>query len=665
MAMSSSRWVRLSVLKKQQDGAPQPRRWTEKAAALASTQALSIAINTFLALSAALILFPQRFGLHVGLWLVVTLLINLLRWTALCSRTVQRRLALTAHARLRLSSISNLAVGVCWAVLPALIMDFRSEDAPFVSIILCGLTAGAALQAGAYALPAILLSVPIATAMAVRLTLLGTSSGYVLAFDVLLYTGMIVGSSRAAERSFDQLVALRWTANALASDLKQKHQDALASADQLYRLANHDPLTGAANRAAFATRLTEWLESAKQKGGFVTLLLVDLDHFKVINDTLGHGVGDEVLKVVAARLSDFQGPDRFVARLGGDEFAVLVSDCCAQGEEAGVAESLIHRVSMPFSVRGQELTIGASVGVSRYPVDAVNADDLLARADLALYAAKDAGRHGWRVFDPALLSAAELARDVERDLPQALEDGSVQVWFQPQVEVLSGRLAGLEALLRWRHPTLGWISPPDVVVAAFKLRRSEALARLVIDHACTAVEQLDLAGHRQAHVAVNISPRELEQFDLCSVMLGTLTKRGADPRRLEVEITEEAILSNDVAIRTLADLRRSGVRLAMDDFGTGNSSIAYLRKLPIDRIKIDRSFVQDVAHSEGDRALTRAIVSMARSLGVEVLAEGVETHEQALVLRSLGCHLAQGYLYGAAAPLQNVIVRPAQTAMPS
>ena len=533
-------------------------------------------------------------------------------------------------------------------------MDFRTAEAPFLSIILCGLTAGAALQGGAFALPAIALAVPILGPLGVRSALLGTTSGYLLSFDIVLYLAMIIRSSRAAEASFDRLLALRWHASSMALDLKQRHEDALASADQLFRMANHDPLTGTANRAAFTARLQAWLEQAYQRGASLTLLLLDLDHFKAVNDTLGHGAGDAVLTVIAKRLETFAGADRFVARLGGDEFAVLLADCCDEPSQREIADSIIREVSAPLQVRGITVALGASLGLARYPSDALTAEDLLARADLALYAAKDAGRRAWRSFEPKLLSAVERARDIERDLPAAFADGSLQIWFQPQVEVLSGRLIGLEALIRWQHPQLGWVSPPEVVTAAFNLRESEDLTRMVLDRACEAAAWLAAAGFERGQVAVNISPRELDRFDLLAAVTEALKRHAVEPASLEIEITEEAVLSNDEAIGTLAVLRELGVRLAMDDFGTGNSAIAYLRKLTMDRLKIDREFIRDITTSEGDRALVKAIISMGRSLGVEVLAEGVETHEQAMLLRSLGCHLAQGYLYGAAAPLSEL-----------
>lgn len=628
------------------------RRMAEKAEALASTQAMSLAINTLLALSAAAILYAPHHDVAIGAWLGAALAVNLVRWALLCRPLRRFGTDVAAPAQLHLAAGSSLVAGLVWGVLPAVLMNFQTVEAPFVSIILCGLTAGAALQGGAYALPAIALAIPVLVPMAARSALLGTTSGGLLSFDILLYLAMVVRSSRAAELAFDRLVALRWHANSMAVDLKQRHEEALASADQLFRLANHDPLTGTANRAAFTARLKAWLEAAATRDGLLTLMLLDLDHFKAINDTLGHAAGDEVLTVTARRLDGFSCRDRFIARLGGDEFAILLSDCCDDGHDGEIAQEIIDQVAIPFDVGDEPIALGVSVGLARYPTDALTAEELLACADLALYAAKDAGRHAWRRFSPALLSGVERTRNIERDLPAALAAGELQVWFQPQVETLSARIVGLEALVRWEHVQLGWISPPEVVAAAAKIRRSEALTRFVLEGACAGVGWLDRQGAAKARVAVNISPREMESFDLVDLISRTLSRQEVDPHRLEVEITEEAVLSHKGAVATLAALRSMGVRLALDDFGTGNSAIAYLRKVMIDRLKIDRSFVQDMVNSDGDRALVGGIIGLGRSLSVEVLAEGVETQEQALLLSSLGCHLAQGHLYGAARPLR-------------
>ena len=632
----------------------------EKMEALGRTVTPHLLINSLLAGCAASMLYLESHDGRLAIWLSGVLLVNLARWAAMRPGLGGGAGTRTPGVLLRRSAIGSLATGLTWGSLPAVLLDFHTVEGPFVAIILCGLSAGAALQGGAYAAPVVAICLPILLPVATRFALLGTVGGYVLAGDVLLYIGMIVRGSRAAELAFSRMAQLRWRADALADDLKQQHEAAQAAADHLFHLANRDPLTGAANRAAFGRTLEAWLEEARAQGGAVSLVLVDLDRFKCINDTLGHGAGDEVLKTVAARLETFAGERRLVARLGGDEFALLLADPGDADAERRLADEVIEQVSAPLTVRGHPVDVGASLGLARHPADAATGEELLARADLALYDAKSGGRRSWRRFDPGLLAAVELEREIERDLPGALAEGALQVWFQPQVEIHGGRLTGFEALIRWRHPRLGWLPPPGVVAAASRLRLSRTLSRYVLEGACVALRRLEAAGLPDIRIGINISPREMADYDLLEMVTEAMAEHGIDPSRLEIEITEEAVLANEDAIATLAALRERGVRLALDDFGTGNSSIAYLRRLRMDRLKIDRSFVADVTTHAGDRALVQAIVGMGRALGVEVIAEGVETAEQAVMLSSLGCHLAQGYLYGAALSGADMATRVAE-----
>lgn len=618
---------------------------SEKADAVVKTQGLGLTINSLLAMSSAAILYLADHDGRVALWLCASLGVNGLRWACLCSGQIRRMLGISAPLTLRLCLVFNSLSGLLWSLVPALLIDLRSTEAPFVTIVLCGLTAGAAVQGGAYALPVLAFATPILITITVKFTLLGTPSGMLLGVDTILYLGMIVRSCRGAESAFSKLAQLRWEADALAADLRQQHDAARVAAQLSFELANHDALTGVANRAKFNRELGLRLDSSQVSGDRCALLLLDLDHFKNINDTLGHGVGDEVLRAVTNRITEVIDRRHLLARLGGDEFCVLTD---LNAYDAGLLSAkLVQANAVPLIVDEHPITVGLSVGLACYPEDASTSEELLTRADLALYAVKAAGRQGWQRFVPSLLTDAETARDVEGELLQALAAGLIEVWFQPQVEILSGRLIGLEALIRWRHPRVGWVPPPMIVSAARKLRASRLLTECVLQQACQTVKELDVYGLENVCVGFNVSPQELDQYDLHSLVSDVLAESSVNPTRLELEITEEATIG-DRALASFSAVQRCGLRLAVDDFGAGSSSISYLQKLCVDRIKIDRSFVEDLVASEGDRVLVGAIIGMGRSLGVEVIAEGVETVEEALVLSNLGCHQAQGYHYGAA-----------------
>ncbi len=478
-----------------------------------------------------------------------------------------------------------------------------------------------------------------------------------IAFDAILYIVLLFSSARNGEKAIVKTVLLRIEATALAASLDREHKASKASAARFFELANHDTLTGLANRAAFSTNLNDWLDGTQEPSRGFYLFLLDLDHFKSINDTLGHSAGDEILKEAANRLRQSIDGDHIVARLGGDEFAVLLApmmstscDCAGDDEAERVALHLLSKVSGAFQLGAQSVSIGVSIGVAKYPEDGATVEDLLAHADLALYAAKDGGRHRWRRFDATLLADATMARDIEHDLAAALDNGAIQVFYQPQIALGDGRLAGLEALLRWNHPVHGWVPPPAVVAAARRTRKSELLTSFVLDQACRQILRLCDEGMTDVYVAINVSPSELDQYALPPLIQRAVAKHGIDPQRLEVEITEEAFAASENALATLSQLSAMGVRLAIDDFGTGYSSIAYLRSMRVDRIKIDRSFVTGFADRAGDRILVQAILGIGRSFGIEVLAEGVETVEDVLLLKAFGCAVVQGYHFGRPLP---------------
>ena len=418
---------------------------------------------------------------------------------------------------------------------------------------------------------------------------------------------------------------------------------------RLNHLANHDPLTGLPNRNLLHDRLAHAI--ARRREGMAAVLFLDLDRFKLINDSYGHDVGDELLKAVAARLSGCLRGEDTVARLGGDEFVVLLEDLPGIDAAASIAGKIAARLAEPLSVGGRELPLAASIGIALYPRDGRVPQDLLKNADTAMYRAKEAGRGGFCFFAGEMNMHALRRLTLENELRRALDGGELEVFYQPQVAMDSGRLLGAEALVRWRHPLKGLVAPADFIPVAEETGLIVALGEQVLRAACRQIADWQRRGLPPLTVAVNLSPRQFRQADLVATIAGILAETGADPARLELEITEGAAMQNaDEAVAALRRLRAMGVGLAIDDFGTGYSSLSYLKRFPIDKLKIDRSFVQGVPDDGDDTAIVQAIAAMAGSLKLKLLAEGVESEAQRAFLESLGCAEAQGWLFGRALP---------------
>ena len=401
--------------------------------------------------------------------------------------------------------------------------------------------------------------------------------------------------------------------------------------------ARTDPLTRLGNRALLDARLAE---PQHRDGDCLALLMIDLDRFKPVNDTLGHAAGDKLLKLVADRLKRACRAEDTVIRLGGDEFVILHPRAAAAASEEPVAARVVELVSRPFLLDGQQVHVGASVGVAALGAGTAAREDLLRHADLALYDAKRAGRGAWRRFDPALESRALERRELELALRRALPLRQFELVYQPQVDLPGDVLAGFEALIRWNHPERGTVSPLDFIPLAEELGEIHAIGGWVLVEACR--EAATWAGNLR--VAVNVSPVQFARPDFVDTVEEALALAGLAPERLEIEITEGVLIDDaDRARAHLEALRALGVGVAMDDFGTGYSSLGYLSAFPFTKIKIDRSFVGG-EQSERSRALVRSILSLGESLGMATIAEGVETAEQFDELALGGCHAAQGYL---------------------
>jgi diguanylate cyclase (GGDEF)-like protein len=426
-------------------------------------------------------------------------------------------------------------------------------------------------------------------------------------------------------------------------------------------LARHDLLTGLPNRAVLREELDRAFTHIA-RGDELALLCLDLDRFKPVNDTFGHAVGDELLRQVAARLRACKRDSDLVVRLGGDEFAIVQTGVPQPGSATALARRIIDSLSSVFDLDGQSVHISTSVGVAVAPFDGDDAMSLLRSADLAMYRAKSDGRGTLRYFEPKMDADMRARRNLELDLRLALERGEFELAYQPQVDAAGFVVCGVEALLRWRHPQLGSVSPLDFIALAEDTRLIVPIGRWVLEQACRDA----MAWPTSVRVAVNVSSVHFRNGSLLRDVLGALQLSGLPAHRLELEITESVILADtQQVLSALHELRSLGVQVAMDDFGTGYSSISYLRDFPFDRIKIDHTFVHDVETDSATQAIIRAVVELSRSLGMSTTVEGIETQQQLQTVQQLGCTEVQGYLFGrpcTAAEIVDVIQKLSLTA---
>jgi diguanylate cyclase (GGDEF)-like protein len=418
------------------------------------------------------------------------------------------------------------------------------------------------------------------------------------------------------------------------------------SEERLAHQAFHDPLTDLANRALFLDRVRHALALRVRRGTDVAVLFVDLDDFKKVNDSLGHGAGDRLLVSAAERLCACVRTADTVARLGGDEFAVLVEDAGGPVEAAAVAERLVDALRAPFAVGGTELFVSASVGVA-LATGADGADELLRNADVAMYYAKAQRKDGHALFEPWMHETVRERLALEADLRRALERGELALFYQPIVRLDTGEVIGAEALARWRHPERGYVPPSLFIPVAEETGLIVPLGRWILRTACEQARRWQAGrapGQAPLRVTINISGRQLQDPTFVADVRAVLAGSGVDPTSLVLEITESVLMQHtEVMLERLGELKRLGLSLAIDDFGTGYSSLGYLQRFPIDILKIDKAFVDAVRDGDGDPALARAVIALGDSLGLQTVAEGIERAEQAEGLRRLGCQLGQGY----------------------
>ena len=461
------------------------------------------------------------------------------------------------------------------------------------------------------------------------------------------------GSAFAAELKLNEMrVEGRTKYTGILRDIGDRKR----AEERIRQLAHYDDLTGLPNRVLFSQLLDQALSESKFSNKQVAVLFIDLDRFKLINDTLSHDSGDKVLQLVAKRLTEAVPRRDTIARFGGDEFVVLMRDCGIPTEAADTAQKLLNAIAQPVTLEEQEFHLTASIGIAAFPNDGQSVQTILKNADVAMYRAKEHGKNNYQFYSSQMNLHSFERLVLERFLRRALEQEEFQLYYQPKIDLVTGRVTGMEALLRWMHPGMGMISPTRFIPLAEETGLIVPIGAWVLRTACAQIRTWQKQGLPALRVAVNISARQFAHDDLHATIVRVLDETGLAPELLELEITESLTMDNpEHATMLLKKLKALGIRLAIDDFGTGYSSLGYLKRFPIDNVKIDRSFIMDIPDDEDDVAITQAVIAMSHSLRLKVIAEGVETVEHLEFLRKHGCDEAQGYLFGAPMPAADFV----------
>jgi diguanylate cyclase (GGDEF)-like protein len=622
---------------------------TAQAESLLGNTSITLAANIFIAASTAWLIWNAGGAPTIFVWLVAIVVLGISRFAAYHVISRSGMLVEKPVRALHLLTVMSFASGLSWTPVPLFFaMPGNGVITGYVVFVMAGISMGAIIQSLAYWRVALAFGVPLMSSTMAMMLVEGDGISYFLAINIALLTVMLFRSSMRSEQSFVQSQNTAMRTSQLAHSLAVANGEISKTSQRLEHLANSDALTGLANRSVFNRRMEQLFARCRQGQTEVALLLIDLDKFKTINDTRGHSAGDALLKAVADRLAAACVRSDLAIRLGGDEFAVVLSGSDLESRVNAMVLDVMKRIAQPIAFGGHDIVPSASIGVAFAPRHATDGDDLYACADLALYRAKMEGRRQIRFFDAALKNRLDYERAIDRDLAAAIENDGLDVHFQPQVDMLEERATGFEALVRWWHPEIGAIAPPDIVKAAAKLQLSEQLTGYVADRACRFARALDADGHRALTVSINMSPSEFGVYDPARLLTGIASRHQVDPARIEVEITEDAILDPRKVERALAGLRHAGFGLAVDDFGMGHSSLAHLISLKIDRLKIDRHFVTGISGNAHNQALVVALVSVGRALDMELVLEGVETAADAETLQAFGCRTGQGWLYGKA-----------------
>jgi diguanylate cyclase len=459
----------------------------------------------------------------------------------------------------------------------------------------------------------------------------------------------ILQSASALSRKWQNARALRHHIESLERAVTDRTRGLEVANRQLRHLASHDALTGLPNRLLLDDRAAQAIAQANRQGHEFALLVVDLDRFKLINDSLGHRAGDDLLREVAQRLKSAVRAVDTTARLGGDEFVILVDGPATRAEAIGIGRRAIDAMRPSMRLLGIDVHISPSIGIAFYPRDGVTVDALLARADAAMYSAKERGRNNVQCYAEGMSTATQDRVRLESELHDALRKGQFELHYQPKVDTSSGRINSAEALIRWRHPQRGLIPPKEFIAVAEECGLLDTIGEWVLCEACRQAKSWQQAGLRPMRVAVNLAPSQFRLTNLVEQIRHALEAAQLEPQYLEVELTESAVMSDaEESIVILESISRMGVLVSVDDFGTGYSSMSYLRRFPIDKLKIDRCFVEEMTRRPEDASIVRAIISLAHSLHLKVIAEGVESPEQLALLTELGCDQYQGFYFSPA-----------------
>ncbi len=640
---------------------------TDQLVAVRRSVLAAIPINVVLSCVAALVALNAGRAFEGLCWLLLSLLVNGIRsyicrwpfapWPGIVP---ENGIATSPDARpvewhLRVTTAMAAVSGCVWALIPLLCDGYSSPQAVFYLTVVCGICAGSVTYGIAYAFVPIAFIVPALLSVAGCLAYTGGFDNLSLAAMVLLYLAALVRGALHGDRNFRESSRIRNEATALAAQLRKAHAQSLEATQQLAFRASRDSLTGLLNREGFTDAATVHLAAPDGRGH--ALLLLDLDGFKAVNDAFGHKIGDRVLQDVAHWLQrETIEMQAVLGRWGGDEFALLYRLREERQAPPEIAQALIRSISFATAHYGGHLGVSIGISVSG-EADVADVADMISFADEAMHEAKRTGRNRYQVFDGALNQRLATRRDVERDLLQAIGSRDICVWYQPIMSSEGNEVHSLEALMRWNHPRHGYISPEEVVSAAASTGLAEPLLRHLVDEVCRGMRQLEAAGSSLAGVpiAINVSPREMAQLAVDDIVLGMLKLRSIAPRRLQLEITEEVALDTHATRGRLSALSAAGIAIVVDDFGVGFSSLASLRSEYVRQVKIDRSFILDLSSSPSNEVLVDAIVQLGHSLGVQVVAEGVETQAELDVLRNLGCGLVQGYHLARPAPLPDVM----------
>ncbi|MGV2123801.1 putative bifunctional diguanylate cyclase/phosphodiesterase [Agrobacterium vitis] len=608
--------------------------------------------NVMAGLSTSILLLAEANNVSVVVgWMTALAVATLFRF--LLSRHLLHRHYASSNPDdvLRLMCITACLQGTVWALLPTAVvdMDLLGRDASIL-VVIGGLVATAMFRQAGTSQVAFSYCIPMILAILWNFAIHGGIIATVSTFNFIVLAIFMSHLLLKADRTFMESEMAKLSSQAATQSLTIANEDIHHKNLRLEVLANGDPVTGLFNRIYFNGRLAGEIAAAKVGNREIGLLLVNVDRFKLINDAFGHRGGDQFLAILGQRLKNAAGGDAITARISGDEFAILLRNGDVRQDCRALAETVIAASMVPIAVHGTQVSPGLSAGIAFFPDHAENGDGLFTCASMALSDAKQDGRGQLREFDHQIKQRIDRQRRIEQDLPAALRDTALETWFQPQVDLATGKIVGFEALVRWFHPEFGAIAPPEIVNAAQAMQMCEALTGFVTENICQLLNRLKELGMPETAVALNVSPREFALYDV-SVMLDRITTAyGVSRNLLEVEITEETILDPAVAGEQLTRLENSGYKLTVDDFGMGYSSLAYLISLKITRLKIDRSFVTGISNSPKNKALVVALVGLGRALGVDIVAEGVETVADARTLTEIGCTIGQGYYFSRPMP---------------